>query len=78
MTSETTVFESVQSSLQRASDFNQDDTVPPACILWTDEKRDWEKLISRFRAIMPHFLTLGSYSPDQRSGPAIWKRSRFA
>ena len=78
MTSETTVFESVQSSLQRASDFNQDDTVPPACILWPDEKRDWEKLIPRFRAIMPHFLTLGSYTPDQRSGPAIWLRCVLA
>jgi hypothetical protein len=39
MTSPTSVFESIVVSLRKVSDYNRDDVVPPAAILWPDEKR---------------------------------------
>jgi hypothetical protein len=46
----------------------------PAAILWTDEKQQFMPLIERLRNDIPHFLTLGDYSPEKRVGPAIWLR----
>ena len=74
----TTFFDSLLAALQRAADYNRDDTVPPAAVLWPDEKGDWEKLTPRLRALLPHFLTFGAYDPAQRSGPAIWLRCVLA
>ncbi len=28
--------------MSKAADYNRDDTVPPAAILWPDEKREWK------------------------------------
>lgn len=76
--SETTVFDSLLASLRKAADYNRDDTVPPAAVLWPDEKREWEKLVPRLRGVLPHFLTFGPYDSTHRSGPAIWLRCVLA
>ena len=34
-----TVLDALLASLQKATDFNRDDTMPPAAVLWPDEKR---------------------------------------
>src|SRR5437764_15002158 len=70
----TTVFDSLLGSLHKAADYNRDDTVPPAAVLWPDEKREWEKLVPRLRSALPQFLVFGPYDPVERSGPAIWLR----
>ncbi len=44
-----TVFDSLVAALQKSADYNRDDTVPPAAVLWPDEKREWEKLAHRLR-----------------------------
>src|SRR5262245_41301022 len=75
---ETTVFVSLLGALQKAAEYNRDDTVPPAAVLWPDEKREWEKLVPRLRAALPQFLTFGTYDPALRSGPAIWLRCVLA
>ncbi len=69
-----TVFEALLAALQMAADYNRDDAVAPAAVLWPDEKREWEKLVPRLRQMSPQFLTLGTYDPDTRTGPAIWLR----
>jgi hypothetical protein len=73
-----TVLDSLLASIQRAADHNRDDTVPPGAILWTDEKREWERLVARLRLLLPHFVVFGPYDPDNRSGPAIWLRCVLA
>ena len=73
-----TVFDSLLNALQKAADYNRDDTVPPAAVLWPDEKREWEKLVPRLRAVLPQFLTFGPYDAVHRSGPAIWMRCVLA
>ncbi|MFN7769850.1 MAG: BREX-1 system phosphatase PglZ type B [Planctomycetaceae bacterium] len=73
-----TLFDTLIAAVAKSADYNRDDTVPPAAILWTDEKREWERLVPRLREALPQFLTLGPYQPPQRSGPAIWLRCVLA
>src|SRR5437868_5186799 len=77
-TSVPTVFDSLLGALQKAADYNRDDTVPPAAVLWPDEKREWEKLVPRLRGMLPQFLTFGPYDATHRSGSAIWLRCVMA
>ena len=75
----TTAFDSLIDALARSAAFNKDDTVPPAAVLWPDEKREWEKLVPR----APRGTCLSS-SPSarttrpHRAGPAIWLRCVLA
>src|SRR4051794_28697811 len=78
MISPSTVFDALLISLQSSTAFNRDDVVPPAALLWPDEKREWEKLVPRLRAVLPQFLTFGPYDATHRSGPAIWLRCVLA
>jgi hypothetical protein len=78
MTQPTSVFDALLASLQAAASFNRDDAVPPAAILWPDEKREWERLAPRLRLVLPQFLTFGPYDRASRSGPAIWLRCVLA
>ncbi len=75
---ESSVLDAVVASLQKAADFNSDDAVAPAAILWPDEKREWEGLVPRFRVALPHFLVLGPYDTGTCTGPAIWLRCVLA
>ncbi|MFH1749166.1 MAG: BREX-1 system phosphatase PglZ type B [Planctomycetota bacterium] len=69
-----TFFSALVESLAKASDYNRDDMVAPAVVLWTDKDRQWEPLADRLRAALPHLLTLGDYDPASKAGPAIWLR----
>ena len=73
-----TLLDSVLASLEKAAVFNQNETVPPAAVLWTDEKREWEALVPRFRHALPGFLVFGLYDAANRTGPAIWLRCVMA
>lgn len=50
----------------------------PAAILWPDKDRQWEPVIVRLQGEIPHLFVLGDYSPDNRTGPAIWLRCVIA
>ena len=78
MTTESTVFSSLVASLQKAAEYHCDDAVPPAAILWPDEKREWERLVPRLRMVLPHLLVFGPYDQSNRTGPAIWLRCVLA
>ncbi len=73
-----TVFDSLLAALAKAAEYNRDDAVAPVCVLWPDEKREWERLAPRLRAVLPHFFTFGAYDPAARTGPAIWLRCVLA
>ena len=73
-----TVLETLIATLHKAADFNTNDTVAPVAILWTDEKKEWERLVPRLRVLLPHFLAFGSYDKANRTGPAIWLRCVLA
>ena len=46
----------------------------PAAILWTDPGSEWRALLPEALPRIPELLALGDYSPDDRTGPAIWLR----
>lgn len=73
-----TVMDVLLASLERAGSFNQNVTVAPAVILWTDKDRGWLALAPLLRNVLPQFLTLGSYDPAARTGPAIWLKCMLA
>ena len=73
-----TVLDALLVSIQKAGDYNRDDAEAPAVVLWTDEKREWEALVPRFRQALPNFFIFGPYDAVNRTGPAIWLRCVLA
>jgi len=69
-----TVLDAITKSLNRAGEYNQDDQVAPAVILWPDKERQWKALLPVLRERLPHLLTLGTYDAQSKTGPAIWLR----
>ena len=76
--SSTTIFDALSASIRSAAVYNKDDVVPPTAVLWTDEKREFERLVPRLRLALPQLLVLGPYDPAIRTGPAIWLRCVLA
>lgn len=74
----TTVLDAVLDALTRAADHNPNTHVAPAVVLWPDAERRWEPFIPALREAYPGLLTLGSYAPAERTGPAIWLRCVLA
>ena len=69
-----TVIESLIRSLESAARYNPNDVVPPSVVLWTDHDSQWLPIIPQLRHLVPQLLTIGAYSPENRTGPAIWLR----
>lgn len=73
-----TVFDALLASLLAAAQYDRNDQVPPAVVLWTDRDEQWTPLLPRLRAALPQLLALGPYDPASRTGPAIWLRPMLA
>ena len=73
-----TFLEAVVEALKRAAAHNKNDQVAPAAVLWTDKEQQWEPLLSILRALNVPVLTLGSFSPDNMTGPSYWLRCMIA
>lgn len=58
--------------------FNPDVQVAPACVLWPDCDRQWEKVIQTLINELPELLILGDYNPEKHTGPAVWLRCVIA
>ena len=68
------VIDALASALQAAARYNPDDADRPAAVLWTDREGRWHPVIPQLSRLMPQLLMLGTYQPEQRTGPAIWLR----
>ncbi len=73
-----TFLDAVIEALKGAAAHNKNDQVAPAVVLWTDKERQWEPLLSILRSHKVPVLTLGSFSPDKRTGPSYWLRCMIA
>lgn len=76
--STTTFLDAVVRSLLAASDYNKNDQVQPAVVLWPDKDQQWAPVVQRLREKQGRFLTYGSYDKAARTGPAIWLRCMLA
>lgn len=65
-------------TLRKASVFNPDIQAAPACILWTDKECQWASVIPFLQTKLPELMVLGDYTPEKRTGPAIWLRCVLA
>ena len=76
MESGRTVVERLKASLEAASAHNPNDADKPMAILWTNRDSQWRRILPRLGGLMPQLPThdLRKYSPDDRTGPAIWLR----
>ena len=70
----TNIIASLIQSIRSAAKYNPDVQAAPACILWPDHSRQWEAVVPRLQEELPELVVLGSYSPEKRTGPAIWLR----
>ena len=68
------IIESLIQSIRSAAKYNPEVQAAPACILWPDHSRQWEAVIPRLQEELPELVILGDYSPEKRTGPAIWLR----
>ncbi|MBF0500211.1 MAG: BREX-1 system phosphatase PglZ type B [Candidatus Riflebacteria bacterium] len=72
------MINALMKAIRSAAVFNPEVQVAPACVLWPDQDRQWEAIIPRLLKEIPELLVLGDYSPEMRTGPAIWLRCVMA
>lgn len=65
-------------ALKQATAHNKNDQVAPVAVLWTDKERQWEPLVGILRDRKVPVLTLGEFSPGNRTGPSYWLRCMLA
>ena len=69
-----TVLTSILQSLCAAASYNKHELAAPTVILWPDEERLWSQCIESLRENCSVLWTLGEYSPENATGPAVWLR----
>lgn len=69
-----TILESIVHHLRSAASYNVHELSAPCVILWPDEDQLWSHCIEPLRASYSSIWTLGEYSPDKSTGPAVWLR----
>ena len=74
----TTVLSRLTELLVKAATGNSHTTAPAIAVLWTDKDRQWESALGMLRRSIPSLLTLGTYDPESRTGPAIWLKCAIA
>lgn len=57
-----------------AQAYTSGDQIASCAVLWTDPGRLWECVVPELQEILPELFTLGSYTPEKRTGPALWLR----
>jgi hypothetical protein len=72
-----TLIDHLVESLEKAAEYNADSLVAPVAVVWTDEHREFEELVSLLRERIP-ILTFGDYDPAKLTGPAAWIRGAVA
>jgi hypothetical protein len=72
-----TLLDHLVKSLEEAADYNADSFSAPVAVVWTDEHREFEELVSLLRERTP-ILTFGDYDPLALTGPAEWIRCAVA
>jgi hypothetical protein len=71
----TTPAEQLVATLRNATRaFAAGDQVAPCAVLWPDPARLWESVLPALLESMQELYVFGNYSPEARTGPALWLR----
>lgn len=68
-----TVLDRIVVCLDKAQTFDRNVHEGPVALLWPDEERRWQPVIDRLADRVP-VVSLGTFEPEQRRGPAYWVR----
>ena len=68
-----TVLDHLVDALVQAGSYNRNDQSEPVAILWPDPQEQWASVTGALRQRLP-LLTLGTYGPEEWTGPAYWIR----
>ena len=74
----TTLLNRIVQAQSEAASGNAQTSAPAAAVLWPDKEGAWTATLSRLAEVVPGLLRLGPYSPEKRSGPAIWLKCAIA
>jgi hypothetical protein len=74
----TTLLQHIVQAQRAAADGNAHTSTPAAAILWPDKEGAWASTLTRLVEVAPGMMMLGAYSPESRSGPAIWLKCAIA
>jgi hypothetical protein len=69
-----TILKSILKYLHSAASYNKHELAAPCVILWPDEEQLWSQCIEPLRESYSALWSLGDYSPDEATGPAVWLR----
>lgn len=69
-----TILTQLIKTVRQASNYNANAQEPPAAILWPDKEAQWASALPILRKSLHELFIFGDYSPEMRTGPAIWLR----
>lgn len=72
------LLDALMKEVRSSGEYNVDAQSKPACILWPDGERQWEKAVARLQLDTPELFVLGPFDAKHRMGPAIWLRCVLA
>lgn len=73
-----TLAKHLENALQAAAKGNTHTSAPTAVVLWPDKEKQWQAALPALKKRIPELFELGSYAPEQRTGPAIWLKCAIA
>jgi hypothetical protein len=73
-----TLAQALKNALESAAKGNSHTTTPAAAVLWPDKEGHWQAAMPALKKLMPSLCELGSYTSDERRGPAIWIKCLIA
>lgn len=72
------ISDKVIHSLKSTAQHNSSLMERPEVILWPDPEEVWKEVVPILQNDLPQLLTYGQYSPEKKSGPAIWIKCMVA
>jgi hypothetical protein len=69
---------SVAFAILSAAKGNSHTAASAAAVLWPDKEGQWQAAMPYLKKLMPGLCELGTYTPDERRGPAVWLKCALA
>jgi hypothetical protein len=66
------IFEKLIKAIRLTSQHNSSLMERPEVILWPDPEEQWKDIVPVLQKELSELLTYGPYSPEMKTGPAIW------